>query len=151
VGEDERTKRTLSPDRVQRSRTPKLVRETLQLRPPINSAPKMRNDDRATNDETDREALENLGPSDALLGAASEMIRDAVIAPEHERSDEAEQLLGPDIESAGLVGAGVEGEEPVDDKVPFIENLDVQTRAELDEVLERSTMLVRSLIAALYR
>src|SRR6266481_6405793 len=86
----------------------------------------MRNDDRATNDETDREALENLGPSDALLGAASEMIRDAVIAPEHERSDEAEQLLGPDIEGAGLVGAGVEGEEPVDDKVPFIENLDVQ-------------------------
>jgi len=111
----------------------------------------MRNDDRATNDETDRETLENLGPSDALLGAASEMIRDAVITPEHQRSDETEQLLGPDIESAGLVGAGVEGEEPVDDKVPFIENLDVQTRAELDEVLERSNMLVRSLIAALYR
>jgi len=110
----------------------------------------MRNDDRATNDETDRETLENLGPSDALLGAASEMVRDAVIAPEHQRCDEAEQLLGPDIECAGLVGAGIEGEEPVDDKVPFIENLDVQTRAELDEVLERSTMLVRSLIAALY-
>jgi len=110
----------------------------------------MRNDDRATNDETDRETLENLGASDALLGAASEMIRDAVITPQHQRCDEAEQLLGPDIESAGLVGASVEGEEPVDDKVPFIENLDVQTRAELDEVLERSTMLVRSLIAALY-
>ena len=50
-----------------------------------------------------------------------------------------------------LVGAGVEREEPVDDKVPFIETLDAQTRAELDEVLERSTMLVRSVIAALYR
>ena len=111
----------------------------------------MRNDDRATNDETDRKALEDLGTGDSLLGAASEMICDAVIAPKHERSDEAEQLLGPDIESAGLVGAGVEGEEPVDDKVPFIENLDVQTRAELDEVLERSVMLVRDVIAALYR
>jgi hypothetical protein len=110
----------------------------------------MRNDDRATNDETDREALEDLGTGDALLGAASEMIRDAVITPQHERGYEAEQLLGPDIESTGLVGAGVEGEEPIDDKVPFIENLDVQTRAELDEVLERSTMLVRSLIAARY-
>ena len=133
------------------SHTTMLTSKTLQFRPPINSAPKMRNDDRATNDETDREALENLGPSDALLGAASEMIRDTVIAPQYERGDEAEQLLGPDIEGAGLVGAGVEGEEPVDDKVPFIENLDVQTRAELDEVLERSNMLVRSLIAALYR
>jgi hypothetical protein len=128
-----------------------LVRDVLQLRPPINGTPKMRNDDRPTNDETDREALEDLGTGDALLGATSEMICDAVIAPEHERGDEAEQLLGPDIESAGLVGAGVEGEEPVNDKVPFIENLDVQTRAELDEVLERSIMLVRDVIAALDR
>ena len=111
----------------------------------------MRNDDRAADNETDREALEDLGTRDALLGAASEMIRDAVIAPQHQRRDEAEQLLGPDVERAGLVGAGVEGEEPVDDKVPFIENLDVQTRAELDEVLERSVMLVRNVIAALYR
>ena len=111
----------------------------------------MRNDDRTTDNETDGEALEDLGTSDALLGAASEMIRNAVITPQHERGDEAEQLLGPDIESAGLVGAGIESEEPVDDKVPFIENLDIQTRAELDEVLERSTMLVRNLIAVLYR
>ena len=111
----------------------------------------MRNDDRATNNETDREALENLGTSDALLGAAGEMIRDAVITPQHQRSDEAEELLGPDVERAGFVGAGVERKEAVDDEVPFIENLDVQTRAELDEVLERSTMLVRSVIAALYR
>ena len=128
-----------------------LVRETFHLRPPINSTPKMRNDDRTTDNETDGEALEDLGTSDALLGAASEMIRNAVITPQHERGDEAEQLLGPDIESAGLVGAGIESEEPVDDKVPFIENLDIQTRAELDEVLERSTMLVRNLIAVLYR
>jgi hypothetical protein len=127
-----------------------LVRETFELRPPINSAPKMRNNDRATDNETDREALENLGPSDALLGAAGEMIRDAVITPQHQRSDEAEQLLGLDVERAGFVGAGVEREEAVDDEVPFAENLDVQTLAELDEVLERSTMLVRHCIAVLY-
>jgi len=126
------------------------VRDTLELRPSINSAPKMRNHDRPANDETDRERLEDLGTSDALLEAASEMIRDAVITPQYQRRDETEQLLGPDVERAGLVGAGVEGEEPVDDKVPFIENLDVQTRAELDEVLERSVMLVRNVIAALY-
>ena len=133
------------------ARTTMLVRETLQLRPPVNSAPKMRNNDRATDDEPDRKRLENLGSGDALLGAASEMIRDAVITPQHERCDEAEQLLGPDVERAGLVGAGVEREEPVDDKVPFVQNLDVQTLAELDELIERSNMLVRSVIAALNR
>jgi len=71
----------------------------------------MRNDDRASNDETDRERLEDPG------------VRDA----------------------------SVEREEPVDDQVPFIETLDAQTRAELDEVLERSIVLTRSVIAALYR
>ena len=130
--------------------TTMLARETFELRPPINSAPKMRNNDRTTDNQADGEALENLGTGDALLGAAGEMIRDAVITPQHQRSDESEQLLGLDVERAGLVGAGVEREKPVDDEVPFIENLDVQTRAELDEVLERSVVLVRSLIATLY-
>jgi hypothetical protein len=133
-----------------KARTTMLVRETFKCRPPINSAPKMRNDDRATDNQADGEALEDLGTSDALLGAAGEMIRDAVITPQHQRSDEAEQLLGLDVERAGFVSAGVERKEAVDDEVPFIENLDVQTRAELDEVLERSVVLVRSLIATLY-
>ena len=122
-----------------------------QLRPPINSPTKVRNDDRTTDDETHRETLENLGTRDTLLGAAGEMIRDAVITPQHQRSDESEQLLGLDVERAGLVGAGVEREEAVDDKVPFIENLDVQTRAELDEVLERSIILARSMMAVFNR
>jgi hypothetical protein len=125
--------------------------ETFQLRPPINSATKMRNDDRTTDDETHREALEDLGTRDALLGAPGEMIRDTVITPQHQRSDESEQLLGLDVERTGLVGPGVEREEAVDDKIPFIENLDVQTRAELDEVLERSIILARSVMAVLYR
>jgi hypothetical protein len=127
-----------------------LAGETLQLRPLINSAPKMRNNDRATDNQADGEALENLGTGDALLGAAGEMIRDAVITPQHQRSDESEQFLGLDVERARLVGASIEREKAVDDEVPFIENLDVQTRAELDEVLERSVVLVRSLIATLY-
>jgi hypothetical protein len=68
----------------------------------------MRNDDRPTKDETDRERLED-------------------------------------------VGAGVEPKKPVDPEVSFADTLDAQTRAELDEVLERSTILARSVIAALYR
>jgi len=130
--------------------TTMLTSEPFKCRPPINSAPKMRNNDRATDNQADGEALENLGTGDALLGAAGEMIRDAVITPQNQGSDEAEQLLGLDVERAGFVGAGIERKEAVDDEVPFIENLDVQTRAELDEVLERSVVLVRSLMATLY-
>ena len=66
----------------------------------------MRNIDRSTDNETDRENLE-VGKGDAFVTA--------------------------------------------DNRVPFAETLDAETRAELDEVLERSTMLVRDLIAALYR
>jgi len=128
-----------------------LASQSFELRPPINSAPKMRNDDRTTDNQADGEALEDLRSGDALLGTAGEMIRDAVITPQHQRSDESEQLLGLDVERAGLVGPGVEREKTVDDEVPFIENLDVQTRAELDEVLERSIILARSVMAVLYR
>jgi hypothetical protein len=128
-----------------------LVSETLQLRPPINSTPKMRNHDRTANDQTYRERLEDLGTRDALLGAAGEMIRDAVITPQHQRRDEAEELLGPDVERAGFIGARVEREEPVDDEVPLPEDLSIQSLPEVTELLERSTMLVRACIAALYR
>jgi hypothetical protein len=62
-----------------------------------------------------------------------------------------ENLGASDVESAGFTGVDVEREESVDDGVPFIETLDAQTRAELDEVLERSTMLARNVIAALSR
>jgi hypothetical protein len=73
----------------------------------------MRNDDRATDNQADGEALEDLKSIDALLGVSSE--------------------------------------ESVDDKVPFIETLDAETRAQFDELLEASTMLARNVIAALYR
>lgn len=62
-----------------------------------------------------------------------------------------ENLGASDVESASFTGVDVEREESVDDGVPFIETLDAQTRAELDEVLERSTMLARNVIAALSR
>lgn len=95
------------------ARTTMLASETFKCRPPINSGPKMRNDDRTTDNQADGEAFEDLESIDALLGAPSE--------------------------------------EPVDDKVPFIETLDAETRAQVDELLEASTMLARNVIAALYR
>jgi len=71
----------------------------------------MRNSDGSTDNDTDRERLEDLGENDA----------------------------------------GVEREEPVDDKVPFIDTLDAETRAEIDKVLELSTALAQNVIAALNR
>jgi hypothetical protein len=55
------------------------------------------------------------------------------------------------LEDLGENDAGVEREEPVDDKVRFIDTLDAETRAEVDKVLELSTALARNVIAALDR
>jgi hypothetical protein len=90
----------------QQARTTMLASQKFELRPPINGAAKMRNDDRTSNDKTDGERLEDLGGHD-------------------------------------------ERKEAIKDQVPFIETLDAQTRAELDEVLERSIGLAQSVIAAL--
>jgi hypothetical protein len=42
-------------------------------------------------------------------------------------------------------------QEPVDEEVPFIETLDAETRAQIDKLFERSTMLARDVIAAVYK
>ena len=47
--------------------------------------------------------------------------------------------------------AGAEREEPGDDRVPFYETLDAETRAQVDEVLELSKALARNVVAALNR
>ena len=48
-------------------------------------------------------------------------------------------------------GASVEREEPGDNRVPFYETLDAETRAQVDEVLELSKALARNVVAALNR
>jgi len=55
------------------------------------------------------------------------------------------------FDNVGMGDARVEPKASADEQVPFVETLDAQTRAELDEVLERSTLLVRNIMAALYR
>jgi hypothetical protein len=112
-----------------------LSSETLKLRPTIYSAPEMRNDYRASNDETYRERFEQLGARHALLGAASQMIRHAVITPKHQRRDESEQLLGLDVERPGFIRARVEGKETVHDEISFAEDLRVHPLAELAKLL----------------
>src|SRR5690606_7822089 len=72
---------------------------------PGDRAAQVRDDDRAADDEADGEGLEELLVGDALLGAADEVVGDAIVAAEYEGGDEAEELLGTGGERAVLVGA----------------------------------------------
>src|SRR5450759_64382 len=119
-----------------------LVSETLELRPTIYSAPEMRNDYGAADDETYRERFEQHGARHALFGTAGEMIRHAVIAAEHERRNEAEQLLGFPVERACFVGACVEREEAVDNQISLAQDFFVHPFAKLAELLERTWLAV---------
>ena len=112
--------------------------ETLQLGPTIYGATEMRNYYGAADDETYRERFEQLGARHALLGAASEMIRHAVIAAEHERRDEAKELLGFYVECACFVGARIEGEESIDDEVSLAQDFSVHALAKLAELFQRT-------------
>jgi hypothetical protein len=55
------------------------------------------------------------------------------------------------LEDLGAPEAGVEQEKPAGDQVRFIDTLDAETRAQLDEVLEMSKTLARNVVAALNR
>lgn len=61
------------------------------------------------------------------------------------------QADGEALEDLEPSDALLESEEPVEGKVPFIETLDAETRAQFDELLEASKVLAKNVIAALYR
>jgi hypothetical protein len=92
----------------------------------------------AANDEADRKRFEQLSPRHVLLGAAGEMIRHAIIAAEHERCYEPEQLLGFDVERTGFVGARVEREKPIDDEISLAQDLSIHPLAKLAELFQRT-------------
>src|SRR5690606_27350271 len=93
-------------------------------------------DDGAADDEADGEGLEELLVGEAELGAADEVVGDAVVAAEDEGGDEAEELLGGSVEGAVLVDAGVEGPEAADLEIALVEDALVQLLAEVVEVFE---------------
>src|SRR5688572_6531470 len=90
----------------------------------------MRNDDRPADDEADGQSLCDLGVGEPLLGAADEVVGDAVVAAEYEGGDEAEQLLRRCRQGTVLVDAGVEGEEAADVEVVRLEDAVVHAFAE---------------------
>src|SRR5690606_39599398 len=79
---------------------------------------------------------EELLVGEAQLGAADEVVRDAVVAAEDEGCDEAEELLGPGVEGPVLVDAGVEGPEAADLEVALLEDALVELLAEAVELFE---------------
>src|SRR5690606_5336324 len=106
-------------------------------------------DDGAADDEGDGEGLEELLVGEAELGAADEVVGDAVVAAEDERGDEAEELLGGGVEGSILVDAGVEGPEAADLEVALVEDALVQLLAEAMEVFEaHEDAVMRSAMAS---
>ena len=77
----------------------------------IDRAAQVRDHDAAAHHQPDREGLEHLVAVDAGLLALGDVVADAVVAAQHQRGDQAQQLLGLHVQRAGLVGLGIEREE----------------------------------------
>lgn len=63
----------------------------------IDRAAHMRNHDAAADHQPDRKRFEHFLPPDAGLSALDKVIGNAIVAAQHQGSDQAEQLLGSDI------------------------------------------------------
>lgn len=85
----------------------------------------MRNDDRTADDQPDVESVVQFGIGQTDLRALTEMVGDAIVAPQHERRDQPAEFLGAPVERAVFVRARIEIEEALDAQVPGVENLRV--------------------------
>ena len=100
----------------------------------VDRAAQVRNDDRAAHDQPHAERLEELVAVHAGVAALRHVVRNAVVAAQHHRGDEAEQLLRLHVERAGLVGLGVEREEAAHHLVVFREDALVHALAEIGDI-----------------
>jgi len=102
----------------------------------VDRAAEVGDDDGAADDQPHVEGLEELVVGDALFLAADDVVGDAVVAAQHHRRDQAEQLLGLHVECAGLVAAGVEREEALDLEVAGLQDALVHALAEPAEFFQ---------------
>ena len=79
--------------------------------------PQVRDDDAAADHQPDVERIVQLLVLEALGDAAVEVVVDAVVAAQHERRDEPDQLLGAPRQRAVAIAVGVEVEEALDAEV----------------------------------
>ena len=85
-----------------------------QFLPILHRPAGVRDADGATHEVGHGKHLEDFGTGDANLVASAEVVADAVVAAEHHRGYEAEQLLGFYVERPGFVGGFVEGKKAVE-------------------------------------
>src|SRR5688572_15712960 len=80
-------------------------------------APEMWNGYRASDDECDIESVKKFRARHARAGALFNVVRNAVVTPEYDGSDQAQQFLGSFIERTVFVGLCVQSEEAFDSQV----------------------------------
>ena len=100
----------------------------------VHGAAQVRNGDRSPDHQRHVEGLEELVAGDAFLAAAHDVIGDAVVAAQHQRGHEPEQLLGLHRQRAFLVGPRVEREEALDLEVAALVDAGVHLLAEFTEL-----------------
>ena len=106
----------------------------------------MRDHDGAADDQAHGERFLELGRGHAALGALDDVVADAVVAAQHQRGDEAEQLFGLGGQRAVLVRFTVEAEETLDHPVVAGQNALVGRNAlglELVEGFGHGCLLMR--------
>lgn len=81
---------------------------------PIDRAAKVGNGYRAADNQRHIKRVEELGPGNTRAYALFDVIRDAVVAAQHYRSDQTEQFFGALVERPIFVGLRVEREESFD-------------------------------------
>jgi hypothetical protein len=97
----------------------------------------VRDHDTPSNDQPYCKHLEQLFIRRPFLGTPDHMVGDAVVAPEHQRCDQAEHLLRFRAERAGVVRPAVQREETVDGEIALPGDDVVHPGAEGVEVVQR--------------
>ena len=96
----------------------------------------MRNDDRTADDQPDVERVVQLRVRDTKLHALPEVVGDAIVAAQNERSHQTDQLFGFLRKGTLVVRSGIEVEETVDAQVPGLQNLFIHLAPELVELMD---------------
>jgi len=95
----------------------------------------MRNRDRAAYYESNIECVHELCARYPGAGALFDVISDAIVAAQDDRSGQPHQFFGLFVERAVFVGLGIEGEESFDAEVVTAQQLLVHGRAILIELV----------------
>ena len=116
------------------------IRASLQFIHRMNSAPQMRDYNRASNNEADGQRFQHLGLGNSLLEAPRDVVGHAVIAAQHKGRDQAEQLLGTRRQGALVVDPRIKREKPAD--------IEVETEASRAYTRGASALRIRSFICS---